>query len=127
MSEIIKIEFDPREMQVIWSALIEYGGGSSYVMGRISSHSTETISPIYEMVKECRTLNVNSLALAEDQWRVIYDSINATIYALGPFELEICTGCGLIDILQTNLTIATHVWGAYGGARWSDYYKAERA
>lgn len=126
MSELITINFDRREMRVILSSMNEYGGGSASSVKRLSGHAHEVISSAISAVDEQRSPDVESITLREDQWRVIYDSINATIYALGPFELETCTGCNPIDMLETNLSIASHVWGAYGKAKWRDYYKAVR-
>ena len=126
MPEAITIELDPREMRVVNSSLNEYGGGSARTLSLISGHSRGLVSTIKNEVQAQQSSGSSSLSLMEEHWRAIYDSVNATLYALGPFELETCTGCGPIDFLQTNLTIASHVWGAYGKARWCDYYQTVR-
>jgi len=52
--------------------------------------------------------------LNKADWRLIYDTINATIYALGEFELATLTGFSLPDAVNTNLKITARIWGTYG-------------
>lgn len=126
MESKISIKLSARDRSVIYMSLSEYGGGSASAMRRISGHAAQTISEVDRLYQDFWDSEQSVLSLSESQWRVIYNSINATVCALGPFELETCTGCEPIDMLETNLTIASKVWGAYGGVRWSDYYKVVR-
>lgn len=123
---MISVELGPSDRRVIFASFSEYGGGSADAMRNISGHSESNILLVDRLFRAFWESDSSVLTLPEEHWRIVYDSINATITALGPFELQTCTGCDPIDMLQTNLTIASKVWGAYGGAKWSDYYKTVR-
>ena len=59
-----------------------------------------------------------SVELSEEHWRIVYESINALLYGLGPFELFTLKGMELHEVCNLNLKICSHVWGAYGGCKW---------
>ena len=122
----ITIELSATDVHVISAGLAEYGGGSASDIATLSGHDDRAVQPIYKKIERLRVSDANELSLTEAEWRVIYDSVNAALYALGPFALELCTGCSLVDLLQTNLHITTSVWGMYGGAKWADYYEVSR-
>ena len=54
------------------------------------------------------------IELTETQWRVMYESLNAVIYGLGPV-LQTCTGQHLHDACNLNLRICQNVWGVFQG------------
>jgi hypothetical protein len=55
-----------------------------------------------------------SLNLTGDEWRVMYELLNAVIYGLSPNELQTCTGHNLQEACHINLKICAAVWGAHG-------------
>ncbi|MEM7583470.1 MAG: hypothetical protein AAF560_08830 [Acidobacteriota bacterium] len=124
-STSITVGLENWEMRVIRAALREYGGGSAASVRRLSGHDRSTRDSPWGTVDSAVKEGANELTLSEGEWRLVYDSINATIYALGPNELETVTGYNLLEMLQANLTIASSVWGAYD-AKWADHYRIER-
>ena len=60
------------------------------------------------------------LALPEADWRIIFDSVHAAMYALGPFEVPVILGSSLVELADINLAIAVGVWDAYGGLTWAE-------
>ncbi|NNF05456.1 MAG: hypothetical protein HKN21_01720 [Candidatus Eisenbacteria bacterium] len=78
----IEIELTDREINLISSSFNEYGGGSAAAMERLSGHTAEELVAVRERFQELRQVGTNLVSLRESEWRVIYDTINATIYAL---------------------------------------------
>lgn len=124
--EAFTVELKTWELGCIRSALGEYGGGSAHELRALSGHDIRYGDSLSGLVKAAVAQGTHHLTLTEEDWRIIYDSLNATIQALGPVELEAVTGHTPLEMLQTNLTIAATVWGAYGGAKWADFYQLER-
>ena len=114
--ETIKIPFAQREQHFLSFVFTEVlGGGSTRtiqtVLGDHVSGARE-LQPIVRLQFESET---EFTELTEPQWRVMYESMNAVIYGLGPGELQTCTGQYLHDACNPNLRICSHVWGAFQG------------
>ena len=122
---MITINLSNIEERVISASLGEYYGGSSLTLRDISGYSIEEVESTLKHWNEEYKENHNTATLTNKDWKLIYDSVNAVIYALGPSELETCTGLVPLKFLQTNLNIASKLWGAYGGAKWEDYYSSD--
>ncbi len=125
----ISIVFDRKELSVIISAIAEYSGGSFKAMERISGLSDELMQDIEKKIEQFHEQAGKqpdcTVTLAKQEWKMVYDSINAMIYALGPFELELLWRNTPFDVLETNQKICTAVWGAYGGQKWTDKYESK--
>ena len=112
------IELSVFELRAALASLHKCGGGSAHAMYSISGHGADAVVAVRTKLRELRASGATVCSLAESEWRVVYDSVNAVLDALGPSELHTCTGSEIGEVLQTNLTIAAGVWGAYGGASW---------
>lgn len=125
----ISIAFERRELSVIIAAIAEYGGGSCRAMERISGLSGQLMQDVEQKIEQFREQakkqTLCTITLAEPEWKMVYDSINAMIYALGPFELELLWGNTPFDVLEANQKICVAVWGAYGGQKWTDKYESK--
>ena len=62
-------------------------------------------------------LQQSSICLTVEEWRVMYESVNAVIYGLGPSELHTYTRHNLQEVCSINLKICAILWGAYGVGR----------
>ena len=114
--DTIKITFTKRQQRFLSFVFTEvFGGGSTLaiqaVLGDAVSDARE-LRPLVRLQSESET---EFIELTETQWRVMYESMNAVIYGLGPGELQTCTGQFLHDACNLNLRICTHVWGVFQG------------
>jgi hypothetical protein len=95
------------------------GGGSTQIIQNILGHSyLETAEQLAIKVRSQANSAAPSIALTAEEWRVMYESINAVIYGLGPSELQTCTGYNLPEVCTINLKICAAVWGAYPDRQW---------
>jgi len=114
--ELIKIEFEPKEQQFLAFVFMEvFGGGSTGAIQRVLGEHVEAARELEPVVKAQSESDSDSLELTESQWRIMYDSLNAVIYGLGPTELQTCTGRYLHDACNLILRICDAVWGVYRG------------
>ena len=114
--DTIKITFTKRQQRFLSFVFTEvFGGGSTQaiqaVLGDAVSDARE-LRPLVRLQSESET---EFIELTETQWRVMYESMNAVIYGLGPGELQTCTGQFLHDACNLNLRICSHVWGVFQG------------
>ena len=114
--KLIKIAFAAEEQRFLSFVFMEvFGGGST---GAIQAVLGEQVSAAKELDPEVRQqfeAGREYMKLTEPQWRVMYDSLNAVIYGLGPTELETCTSQHLHDACNVNLRICEHIWGVFRG------------
>ena len=115
-AKTIRIPFTAREQHFLSFVFTEvFGGGSTQaiqaVLGETVSGARE-LQPVLRLQSESET---EFIELTEPQWRVMYQSMNAVIYGLGPSELQTCTGQYLHDACNLNLRICSHVWGVFQG------------
>lgn len=89
-------------------------GASATGIRRIFPGTADEIATLMPLFA---TESATDLVLPESDWRKIYDMIHAVIYGLGSSELQTLTGLTLTEAVNTNLTIASQIWGVYGGAR----------
>jgi hypothetical protein len=117
---MITIDFSQSEQDFLAFVFVEvFGGGSTASMQHILG---DRVAAARELAQEVRLQSKSgspSIELSHDEWRVMYDAINAVIYGLGPSELVTCTGYNLQAVCSLNLRICAAVWGADGGADWS--------
>ena len=118
------IEFSESEISVLRAVFTELYGGSSKAIISISNHPECELEELSAQIRENIRAKHYIWEFEESEWREIYDFINAVIYGLGPFELEMLTRHTIYEILQTNLRICTSLWGAYGGASWVEKYQS---
>ncbi len=120
----ISIKLEPKQRQFLNQVFHEaFDGGSTAVIQGVLGDQLEPATALKATIEhQVGTSQADTksaaVALDKEQWRVVYDSINAVMYGLGPFELQTCTGVPLQDALNVNLRICAQVWGAYGKMRW---------
>ena len=115
---LIEIEFEPSEQRFLdWVFMEVFGGGSTCVIQRILSSSVEAANSLRLKIRLQCELTSSSLCLTVEEWRVMYESVNAVIYGLGPSELHTCTGYSLQEACNINLKICAVLWGACGVGR----------
>ena len=124
------IEFDGKELKFVcvhvWGEV--FGGGSTAAIQAVLGDQVEAarvlgvqLEAIYRAQFPKDSLAGDaaiSIELSEPRWRLVYDSINAVVYGLGPFELSTCTHLNLAEACNLNLKICSSVWGFYGDADW---------
>ena len=118
----ITIEFDAEAQRFLALVFVEvFGGGSTAAIQTILGDSVEAARELEPIVKAQWKSDSGYLELTQSQWRIMYESLNAVIYGLGPTELQTCTGTYLHQAANINLKICSAVWGAFFGRyRWND-------
>ena len=117
----IKIEFNEREQWLLSFALMNiFGGGSTNMLQNILGKNVESARLLESKVEVQVNRKHSSIELTSNEWRVMYESLNAVIYGLGPCELPTITGFTLQEAYDVNLKICVAVWGAYGGRTWQE-------
>jgi hypothetical protein len=116
---MITIEFNQSEQDFLAFVFVEvFGGGSTQSIQNILGDRVAAARELGQEVRLQSKSGLPSIDLSADEWRVMYEAINAVIYGLGPSELVTCTGYDLDAVCSVNLRICAAVWGAYGGADW---------
>ncbi len=114
--ETIKIPFSQREQHFLSFVFVEvFGGGSTRAIQTVLGDHVSAARELQPLVRLQSESESEFIELTESQWRVMYESMNAVIYGLGPCELETCTGMYLHDVCNLNLRICSHVWGVFQG------------
>lgn len=117
----IRIEFNEREQYLLgFTFMTIFGGGSTTVLQNILGEYVEDARILESKVAAQVKLKHRSIELATDEWRVMYESLNAVIYGLGPSELHTITGFTLAEACDVNLKICSAVWDAYVGRTWQE-------
>ncbi len=119
-SSTVEINFEPSEQKFLSLVFMEiFGGGSTRTIQKILGNSVEDARCLETKIQLQGKLNRSSIYLMAEEWRVMYESVNAVIYGLGPSELHICTGYNLQEVCSINLKICVVLWGACGvGNTW---------
>jgi hypothetical protein len=116
---MITIDFSQSEQDFLAFVFVEvFGGGSTKSIQNILGDRVAVARELGQEVRLQSKSGLPSIDLSADEWRVMYEAINAVIYGLGPSELATCTGYDLDAFCSLNLRICAAVWGAYGGADW---------
>jgi hypothetical protein len=116
---MIAIDFNQSEQDFLAFIFVEvFGGGSTQSIQNILGDRVAAARELGQEVRLQSKSGSPSIDLSADEWRVMYESINAVIYGLGPSELATCTGYQLHEACGINLRICAVVWGADGGADW---------
>lgn len=114
----ITVSFSKREQWFLAFVFVEvFGGGSTRIIQNILGDYVEAARNLESKVRLQTEAELPSLNLTSDEWRVMYESLNAVIYGLGPNELHTCTGHNLQEACSINLKICAAVWGAHGVGR----------
>lgn len=115
----INITFNEREQHFIRFIFVEvFSGGSTRPIQKILGTHIDAAIDLEAKLSSQSKQGLASISLTAKEWRVVYESINAVIYGLGPHELQTCTGKSLQEACNINLKICVAVWGAYGGMGW---------
>jgi hypothetical protein len=118
---MITIDFNQSEQDFLAFVFVEvFGGGSTTSIQNILGDRVEAARELGQEVRLQSKSGSPSIALSPDEWRAMYDAINAVIYGLGPSELATCTGYELDQVCNINLRICAAVWGAYGASHWAE-------
>ncbi len=113
------IEFEQSQQKFLFSIFSEvFDGGSTQAIQNILGDRVAEAKQLRNSVETQVKKDAKSIKLTNERWRVIYESINAVIYGLGPFELQTLTGCDIQDALNINLRICSQVFGVYGKVTW---------
>jgi len=115
---LVSVELQLAQQQFIKQCFGERGGGSADVHSAILNTPLETSNEARAAFGDAIDGSSTAVGLEPHTWRVVYDVVHATVYALGPFELPIVTGFSLEEAAEVNLRICVEVWGAYGGMAW---------
>ncbi len=120
MPEILKVvSFGPAQIEFVLGCFKEAAGGSQRAWRALFGEELENLRAPVEAFRSAQSEGRTHVGLSEDDWRRVYSAVNATIYALGPFELQTITSFDLGQAADTNLRICSDVWGAYGKATWA--------
>ena len=112
----IKIPFTEREQHFLSFVFTEvFGGGSTQAIQAVLGDAVPGARELRPVVHLQYKSESEFIELTELQWRVMYESMNAVIYGLGPGELQTCTGQYLHEACNLNLRICSHVWGVFQG------------
>ena len=115
-TETIRILFTAREQHFLSFVFTEvFGGGSTQAIQAVLGDTVSSARDLWSAVRLQSESESEFIELTEPQWRVMYESMNAVIYGLGPGELQTCTGQYLHDACNLNLRICSHVWGVFQG------------
>jgi hypothetical protein len=111
----LSVSFTPDEQNFLALIFVEvFGGGSTQVIQNILGDYVEPARLLESKVRLQAESKSSSLDLTVNEWRILYEGVNAVIYGLGPRELHTCTGYNLQEVCNINLKICAAVWGAYG-------------
>lgn len=114
----IVIAFNENEQHFLTFIFVEvFGGGSTEAIQKILGNRVEEARDLEPKVRTQYCRKLPSIELTADEWRVVYELLNAVIYGLGPSELHTCTGQSLQEACHINLKICVAVWGAHGAER----------
>ena len=117
-SSIVTINFEPNEQRFLsWVFMEIFGGGSTRIIQKILGDSVEDARHLEAKIQLQCELKQPSICLTAEEWRVMYESVNAVIYGLGPSELHTCTGYNLQEVCSINLKICAVLWEARGVGR----------
>jgi hypothetical protein len=119
-SSIVEINFEPSEQRFLsWVFMEIFGGGSTRRIQKILGSCVEDARFLEPKIRlQCEAESA-LICLSAEEWRVMYESVNAIIYGLGPSELHTCTGYNLQEVCSINLKICAVLWEAHGvGRRW---------
>jgi hypothetical protein len=117
-SSIVEINFEPGEQRFLaWIFMEVFGGGSTRRIQKILGHSVEDARCLEPKVRLQCEANSVLICLSAEEWRVMYETVNAVIYGLGPSELHTCTGYNLQEVCSINLKICAVLWEACGVGR----------
>ncbi len=115
---MVKIDFEASEQRFLsWVFMEIFGGGSTRIIQKILGELVEDARSLEATIKLQCELKESSICLTDKEWRVMYESVNAVIYGLGPSELHTCTGHNLQEVCSINLKICAVLWGACGVGR----------
>jgi hypothetical protein len=116
---MITIDFNQSEQHFLAFVFVEvFGGGSTASIQNILGDRVEAARELGQEVRLQSKSGLPSIDLSTDEWRVMYEAINAVIYGLGPSELATCTGYDLHEVCRLNRRICAAVWGADGELDW---------
>ncbi len=116
---MIAIEFNQSEQDFLAFVFVEvFGGGATQSIQNILGDRVDAARELSQDVRLQSKSGLPSIVLSANEWRVMYEAINAVIYGLGPSELATCTGYQLYEAGGINRRICAVVWGADGGADW---------
>ncbi len=119
MAEMLKkVGLTTAQIDFVLSCFNEAAGGSHRVWRAIFGEDLEALRVPVETFRSAQAEGRTHVGLSEADWRRVFAAVNATIYALGPFELQTITAFDLRHAADTNLRICADVWGAYGKATW---------
>ncbi|MFT5650115.1 MAG: hypothetical protein ACJAXK_001305 [Yoonia sp.] len=90
-------------------------GGSTRAIQKTFGGTIHELKQLEEIFEHASS--ETSILLKATQWRQVYDLIHATIYGLGHFEFSTNTGFPIEVALNTNLYIASKLWGVYGESK----------
>jgi hypothetical protein len=117
---MITIAFNQSEQDFLAFVFVEvFGGGSTQSIQNILGDRVEAARDLGQEVRLQSKSGSSSIGLSQDEWRVMYDAINAVTYGLGASELATCTGYSLQSVCNINLRICAAVWGVHDD-RWPD-------
>lgn len=117
-ASIIEIKFEPSERRFLaWVFMETFGGGATRIIQKILGDSVEDARRLETNIRLQGEVNSTSICLTAEEWRVMYESVNAVIYGLGPSELHTCTGYNLQEVCSINLKVCAALWGACGVGR----------
>jgi hypothetical protein len=117
---MIAIDFNQSEQDFLAFVFVEvFGGGSTQSIQNILGDRVAAARELGQEVRLQSKSGSPAIDLSTDEWRVMYEAINAVIYGLGPSELATCTGYALNQACGINLRICAAVWGADDGMDWS--------
>lgn len=118
----IEINFELSEQRFLSHVFMEiFSGGSTCTIQKILSNSVEDARCLEAKIQFQCKLKGYSICLTAEEWRVMYESVNAVIYGLDPSELQTCTGYNLQEVCSMNLKICAVLWEACGvGRSWSE-------
>ena len=100
-----------------WVFMEIFGGGSTRIIQKILGDSVEDARYLEAKIQLQCELNQSLMCLTAAEWRVMYESVNAVTYGLGPSELHTCTGHNLQEVCIINLKICAVLWEACGVGR----------
>jgi hypothetical protein len=117
-SATIAIVFQPNEQRsLVWVFMEVFGGGSTQIIQKILGNQLESVGQLEPKIQSQVDSGSDVIELTAVEWRVMYDSINAMIYGLGPSELYLCAGHSLPSACDLNLKICAVLWGSCGVGR----------
>ena len=117
-----RIEFNEREQYLLSSIFMDiFGGGSTTVIQSILGKHVANARLLRSKVEaQVKSKDSSFIELTDEEWRVMYESLNAVIYGLGPSELHTITGFTLQEACDVNIQICVAVWDAYDGRTWKE-------